>query len=147
MKSTNMACALKGELKCKDGRTSTFTVEAENSLKSIIAGVKKINSEISVVLTELVEEEKRLSAERGERRAHGELTTEGAGRAREIFTSHRRTRNKRRWFIRHHSYVVTKPDSRQPFLLRGTDFFTSGSRGGGGVITSVTSVTQVKFLT
>ncbi|MCI4389754.1 hypothetical protein PGIGA_G00102120 [Pangasianodon gigas] len=64
-----MACALKGELKCKDGRTSKFTVEAENNLKSLIEGVKKINSEISVVLTELVEEEKSLNAARGECRA------------------------------------------------------------------------------
>ncbi|KAB5540127.1 hypothetical protein PHYPO_G00097750 [Pangasianodon hypophthalmus] len=64
-----MACALKGELKGKDGRTSKFTVEAENNLKSLIEGVKKINSEISVVLTELVEEEKSLNAERGECRA------------------------------------------------------------------------------
>lgn len=70
-----MASVVKGELKYKDGRTSKFTVETENNLKSIIEGVKKINSEISVVLTELVEEEKSLNAERGECRAHGELTT------------------------------------------------------------------------
>ncbi|KAF4071155.1 hypothetical protein AMELA_G00281820 [Ameiurus melas] len=67
-----MACAVKGELKCKDGRTSRFTVEAENSLKSIMEGVKKLSSEISVVLTELVEEERSLDAERGECRARGE---------------------------------------------------------------------------
>lgn len=69
-----MACALKGELKCKDGRTSTFTVEAENNLKSIIEGVKKINSDMSVVLTELVHEEKSSRADKGEGRVHGELT-------------------------------------------------------------------------
>ncbi|XP_053470914.1 uncharacterized protein si:dkeyp-55f12.3 [Ictalurus furcatus] len=67
-----MACAVKGELKCKDGRTSRFTVEAENNLKSIIEGVKKISSEISVVLTELVEEEKSVNTERGECRARDE---------------------------------------------------------------------------
>ncbi|KAG7316286.1 hypothetical protein KOW79_019827 [Hemibagrus wyckioides] len=70
--STNMACTVKGELKCKDGRTSRFTVEAENSLKSVIEGVKKINSEISVVLTGLVEEEDGVSAEGGECHAHDE---------------------------------------------------------------------------
>lgn len=42
-------------------------MEAENNLKSLTEGVKKINSEISVVLTGLVEEE------RGECRAYGEL--------------------------------------------------------------------------
>ncbi|KAI5610215.1 hypothetical protein C0J50_12067, partial [Silurus asotus] len=60
-----MACALAGELKCKDGRTNRFKVEAENNLRSIIGGVKKLSAEISVVLTELVEEEK--SAGSGER--------------------------------------------------------------------------------
>lgn len=75
-----MACTLKGELKCKDGRTNTFRVEAGNNLKSIVEGVKKISSEISVVLTELVEEEKLVNSEKGECRVHGELnelTTEG----------------------------------------------------------------------
>ncbi|XP_027003312.2 parathymosin [Tachysurus fulvidraco] len=67
-----MACTLKGELKCKDGRTTKFTVEAENNLKSIIEGVKKINSEISVVLTELVEEDRGLNADRGECLAHAD---------------------------------------------------------------------------
>ncbi|XP_017311393.1 nucleolin [Ictalurus punctatus] len=67
-----MACTVKGELKCKDGRTSRFTVEAENNLKSIIEGVKKISSEISVVLTELVEEERSVNTERGECRARDE---------------------------------------------------------------------------
>lgn len=66
-----MACTLKGELKCKDGRTTKFTVEAENNLKSIIEGVKKISSEISVVLTELVEEDSSLNADIGECLAHG----------------------------------------------------------------------------
>lgn len=73
-RSTNMACTVKGELKCKDGRTSRFTVETENGLKSVIEGVKKISSEISVVLTELVAEEDGVSAEGGECHAHGELT-------------------------------------------------------------------------
>ncbi|KAK2864386.1 hypothetical protein Q7C36_003540 [Tachysurus vachellii] len=67
-----MACTLKGELKYKDGRTTKFTVEAENNLKSIIEGVKKINSEISVVLTELVEEDSSLNADRGECLAHAD---------------------------------------------------------------------------
>ncbi|TSR99377.1 hypothetical protein Baya_12147 [Bagarius yarrelli] len=63
-----MACALKAELKCKDGRMEKFTVDVENHLKSIIDGVKKMNAELSVVLTGLVEEEKSLNAERGDRR-------------------------------------------------------------------------------
>lgn len=70
-----MARALKGKLKCKDGSTNTFTVEVGNNLKSIIEGVKKMNSEISVVLTERVEEEKSVNAERGEGRTRGELTS------------------------------------------------------------------------
>lgn len=47
-------------------------MEAENNLKSIIEGVKKISSEISVVLTELVEEERSVNTERGECRARDE---------------------------------------------------------------------------
>lgn len=64
----NMAWELKGELKFKDGRTRKFAVETESNLKSTIEGVKKINSDISVVLTELVEEQKRV-----ESRVLGEL--------------------------------------------------------------------------
>ncbi|XP_060771748.1 calreticulin [Neoarius graeffei] len=64
-----MASVLKAELKCKDGSSSQFTVETERDLKSLIEGVKKISSEISVVLTEIVEEERRSNTESGERRA------------------------------------------------------------------------------
>ncbi|KAL6486462.1 hypothetical protein MHYP_G00058540 [Metynnis hypsauchen] len=57
------ACELKGELRFRDGETKTITVKAENNLKSIISGVKKLNSEVSEVLTSLVEKEKCLGAD------------------------------------------------------------------------------------
>ncbi|KAI4899338.1 hypothetical protein NFI96_014588 [Prochilodus magdalenae] len=55
------ACELKGELKYRDGETKKITVKAENNLKSIISSVKKLNSDISEVLTSLVEQEKCLT--------------------------------------------------------------------------------------
>ncbi|KAL7888364.1 hypothetical protein AOLI_G00033380 [Acnodon oligacanthus] len=55
------ACELRGELRYRDGETKTITVKAENDLKSVISGVKKLNSQISEVLTRLVETEKCLS--------------------------------------------------------------------------------------
>ncbi|XP_037393298.1 uncharacterized protein si:dkeyp-55f12.3 [Pygocentrus nattereri] len=57
------ACELKGELRFRDGETKTIAVKAENNLKSIISGVKKLNSEVSDVLTSLVEKEKCLSGD------------------------------------------------------------------------------------
>uniref|UniRef100_A0A672P9W2 Si:dkeyp-55f12.3 n=1 Tax=Sinocyclocheilus grahami TaxID=75366 RepID=A0A672P9W2_SINGR len=52
------ACELKGELKYRDGRTSQFTVQADGNLKSVITGIKKLNADISEVLTALVEQER-----------------------------------------------------------------------------------------
>uniref|UniRef100_A0A8C2BQB1 Si:dkeyp-55f12.3 n=1 Tax=Cyprinus carpio TaxID=7962 RepID=A0A8C2BQB1_CYPCA len=52
------ACELKGELKYRDGLTSQFTVQADGSLKSMITGIKKLNADISEVLTALVEQER-----------------------------------------------------------------------------------------
>ncbi|XP_035380260.1 uncharacterized protein si:dkeyp-55f12.3 [Electrophorus electricus] len=54
-------CELKGELKYRDGQTNKFAVKSDNNLKSIIIGVKKLHSEISEVLTSLVEQEKGLN--------------------------------------------------------------------------------------
>ncbi|XP_066533730.1 EKC/KEOPS complex subunit GON7 [Hoplias malabaricus] len=55
----NMAeCELRGELRYRDGETRRFTAKTENNLKSIIGSVKKLNSEISEVLTSLVEQER-----------------------------------------------------------------------------------------
>lgn len=52
------ACELKGELKYRDGQTNQFAVQVDGDLKSMITGVKKLNADISVVLTALVEQEK-----------------------------------------------------------------------------------------
>ncbi|XP_051954225.1 uncharacterized protein si:dkeyp-55f12.3 [Xyrauchen texanus] len=55
----NMAtCELKGELKYRDGLTNQFVVKVDDNLKSMITGIKKINADISEVLTALVEQEK-----------------------------------------------------------------------------------------
>ncbi|XP_051510897.1 uncharacterized protein si:dkeyp-55f12.3 [Myxocyprinus asiaticus] len=51
-------CELKGELKYRDGQTNQFAVKVDDNLKSVITGIKKINEDISVVLTALVEQEK-----------------------------------------------------------------------------------------
>ncbi|XP_036437834.1 FK506-binding protein 3 [Colossoma macropomum] len=61
------ACELKGELRYRDGETKTMIVKTENSLKSLISGVKKLNSEVSEVLTSLVEKEKCLSGDGNKR--------------------------------------------------------------------------------
>ncbi|XP_056115949.1 uncharacterized protein si:dkeyp-55f12.3 [Rhinichthys klamathensis goyatoka] len=52
------ACELKGELKYRDGQTNQFTVQVDGDLKSLLTGVKKLNADVSVVLTALVEQEK-----------------------------------------------------------------------------------------
>lgn len=52
------ACELKGELKSRDGQTNQFAVQVDGDLKSMITGVKKLNADISVVLTALVEHER-----------------------------------------------------------------------------------------
>ncbi|PWS21068.1 hypothetical protein DKP78_25535, partial [Enterococcus faecium] len=51
-------CELRGTLKYRDGSTNEFTVKTENNLKSMITGVKKLNADISGVLTDLVLKEK-----------------------------------------------------------------------------------------
>lgn len=51
-------CELRGTLKYRDGNTSEFTVKTENNLKSMINGLKKMNANISVVLTDLVLKER-----------------------------------------------------------------------------------------
>ncbi|XP_072553431.1 uncharacterized protein [Salminus brasiliensis] len=67
------ACELKGELKYRDGQTKTFTVRTENNLKSVISSVKKLSSDVSEVLTSLVEQEKCLTASgNGDSRVDGE---------------------------------------------------------------------------
>ncbi|KAF5889801.1 parathymosin-like, partial [Clarias magur] len=65
-----MACALKAELKCKDGSRREFTVQAERELKSLTEAVKTISSDLSVALTALVDEERSARADRGDIRAH-----------------------------------------------------------------------------
>ncbi|KAK7150322.1 hypothetical protein R3I93_011543 [Phoxinus phoxinus] len=52
------ACELNGELKYRDGQTNQFTVQVDGDLKSLLTGIKKLNADISVVLTALVEQEK-----------------------------------------------------------------------------------------
>lgn len=52
------ACELNGELKYRDGQTNQFTVQVDSDLKSLLTGIKKLNADISVVLTALVEQEK-----------------------------------------------------------------------------------------
>uniref|UniRef100_A0A671QUW3 Si:dkeyp-55f12.3 n=1 Tax=Sinocyclocheilus anshuiensis TaxID=1608454 RepID=A0A671QUW3_9TELE len=53
------ACELKGELKYRDGQTNRqFTVQVDGNLKSMITGIKKLNADISEVLTALVEQER-----------------------------------------------------------------------------------------
>uniref|UniRef100_A0A673K2J5 Si:dkeyp-55f12.3 n=1 Tax=Sinocyclocheilus rhinocerous TaxID=307959 RepID=A0A673K2J5_9TELE len=52
------ACELKGELKYRDGQTNQFTVQVDGNLKSMITGIKKLNADISEVLTALVEQER-----------------------------------------------------------------------------------------
>uniref|UniRef100_A0A8C2Q399 Si:dkeyp-55f12.3 n=1 Tax=Cyprinus carpio TaxID=7962 RepID=A0A8C2Q399_CYPCA len=52
------ACELNGELKYRDGQTNQFTVQVDGSLKSMITGIKKLNADISEVLTALVEQER-----------------------------------------------------------------------------------------
>lgn len=49
---------LKGVLKHRDGQTKELILTTENNLPSLIAGIKKMNADISVLLTELVEQEK-----------------------------------------------------------------------------------------
>nr|XP_055042494.1 uncharacterized protein si:dkeyp-55f12.3 [Misgurnus anguillicaudatus] len=51
-------CELRGELKYRDGHTNQFTVKVDDNLKSMITGIKKLNADISEVLTVLVEQEK-----------------------------------------------------------------------------------------
>ncbi|KAK2884222.1 hypothetical protein QQF64_015918 [Cirrhinus molitorella] len=52
------ACELKGELKYRDGQTNQFTVQVDGNLKSVITGIKKLNADISEVLTALVDQER-----------------------------------------------------------------------------------------
>ncbi|XP_077075576.1 uncharacterized protein LOC143728648 [Siphateles boraxobius] len=52
------ACELNGELKYRDGQTDQFTVQVDSDLKSLLTGIKKLNADISVVLTALVDQEK-----------------------------------------------------------------------------------------
>lgn len=66
------ACELKGELKYRDGQTSQFTVQADGHLKSMITGIKKLNADISEVLTALVGQE-RGSAENSTADVDGKL--------------------------------------------------------------------------
>ncbi len=66
------ACELKGELKYRDGQTSQFTVQADGNLKSMITGIKKLNADISEVLTALVGQE-RGSAENSTADVDGKL--------------------------------------------------------------------------
>ena len=61
--STMAACELEGELGYRGGETKTMTVKTENNLKSLVSGVKKLNSEVSEVLASLVEKEKCLSGD------------------------------------------------------------------------------------
>ncbi|XP_062323789.1 uncharacterized protein si:dkeyp-55f12.3 [Osmerus eperlanus] len=49
---------LRGELKYRDGRKKELLIKTENSLPSLIVGIKKLNAEVSVLLTELVVQEK-----------------------------------------------------------------------------------------
>ncbi|KAL2082010.1 hypothetical protein ACEWY4_021828 [Coilia grayii] len=51
-------CELRGTLKGRDGQSSLFTVKIENNLKSMITGVRKLNADISDVLTDLVLKER-----------------------------------------------------------------------------------------
>lgn len=67
------APVLRAELKHKDGTSSKFTVSAENNFKSLITGVKKLNSDLSVVLTSLVEEEKRLKGDKVDSHVDGKM--------------------------------------------------------------------------
>ncbi|XP_076873748.1 uncharacterized protein LOC143523268 [Brachyhypopomus gauderio] len=55
------ACELKGELKYRNGQTNKLTVKADKNLRSIINAVKTLNSQVSEVLTSLVEQEKSLN--------------------------------------------------------------------------------------
>ena len=50
---------LRGELKYRDGRKKELLMKTtENSLPSLIVGIKKLNADVSVLLTELVVQEK-----------------------------------------------------------------------------------------
>ena len=49
---------LRGELKYRDGRKKELIMKTENSLPSLIVGIKKLNADVSVLLTELVVQEK-----------------------------------------------------------------------------------------
>ena len=49
---------LRGELKYRDGRKKELIMKTENSLPSLIVGIKKLNADVSVLLTELIVQEK-----------------------------------------------------------------------------------------
>lgn len=51
-------CELRGALKYRDGQTKAFTVKTEKNLTSMIIGIKKLNADISGVLTDLVLKER-----------------------------------------------------------------------------------------
>lgn len=51
-------CELRGELKYRNGDTKQFIVKAETNIKSILSGVQQLKDEVSVVLSDLVIQEK-----------------------------------------------------------------------------------------
>ncbi|XP_071391703.1 uncharacterized protein [Centroberyx affinis] len=55
------AVTLQCELKYRDGLKKKIDVNTENNLTSMMAGIKKLNAEVSQLLTELVAREKLFS--------------------------------------------------------------------------------------
>ncbi|KAK1134396.1 hypothetical protein AOXY_G20793 [Acipenser oxyrinchus oxyrinchus] len=51
-------CELRGELKYRNGDTKQFLVKAETNIKSILSGLQQLKDEVSVVLSDLVIQEK-----------------------------------------------------------------------------------------
>lgn len=50
---------LRGELKYRDGVKKEIILKIDNNLTSMVTGIKKLNEDVSGLLTELVEQEKR----------------------------------------------------------------------------------------